>query len=110
MARIHRSIIRRAGKVDAEKVANDGEDYLYGFNLFKRDLGGVTGLVTPVRVKSAIKRIDDLEKEALKLEDKVDRLMERRAVEAVKLEQDLQHNYDILQEYLHPDEMREFWG
>jgi len=110
MARIHRSIIRRAGKVDAEKVANDGEDYLYGFNLFKRDLGGVTGLVTPVRVKSAIKRIDDLEKEALKFEDKIDRLMERRAIEAVKLEQDLQHNYDILQEYLHPDEMREFWG
>ncbi len=110
MARIHRSIIRRAGKVDAEKVANDGEDYLYGFNLFKRDLGGVTGLVTPVRVKSAIKRIDDLEKEALRLEDKIDRLMERRAIEAVKLEQDLQHNYDILQEYLHPDEMREFWG
>jgi hypothetical protein len=110
MARAHRSIIRRAGKVDAEKVANDGEDYLYGFNLFKRDLGGVTGLVTPARIKAGIKRIDDLEKEALRFEDKIDRLMERRAVEAVKLEQDLQHNYDILQEYLHPDEMREFWG
>lgn len=110
MARIHRSIVRQAGKVDAEKVANLGEDYLYGFNLFKRDLGGVTGLVTPARIKAGIKRIDDLEKEALRLEDKIDRLMERRAIEAVKLEQDLQHNYDILQEYLHPDEMREFWG
>lgn len=110
MVRVHRSIARRAKKIDAEKIANDGEDYLYGYNLFKRDLGGVTGLVTPVRIKGNIKKIDDLEKEVLKLEDKIDRLMERRAIEAVKLEQDLQNNYDILQEYLHPDEMREFWG
>lgn len=110
MVRVHRSIARRAKKIDAEKVANDGEDYLYGFNLFKRNLTGVTGLATPLRIKNGIKKIDDMEKEVIKLEDKIDRLMERRAIEAVKLEQDLQNNYDILQDYLHPDEMREFWG
>ena len=110
MVRIHRSIVRRAKKIDAEKVANDGEDYLYGFNLLKRNLTGIAGLVTPVRVKGGIKKIDDLEKEVIKLEDKIDRLMERRAIEAVKLEQDLQHNFDILQDYLPPDDMREFWG
>lgn len=110
MVRVHRSIARRARKIDAEKVANDGEDYLYGFNLFKKDLTGIAGLVTPLRIKAGIKRVDDLEKEIIKLEDNIDRLMERRAIEAVKLEQDLQNNYDVLQEYLHPDEMREFWG
>jgi len=109
MARIHRSIVRQAGKIDAEKVANDAEDYLYGFGIYKRDLTGIAGLVGPSKIKASIKKIDDLEKEALKLEDKIDRLMERRAVEAVKLEQDLQNNFEIIQEYLDPEEMMEFW-
>ncbi len=110
MVRVHRSVAKRAKNIDAEKVANDGEDYLYGYNIFKKNLTGIAGLTTPLRVKNGIKKIDDLEKEVIRMEDKIDRLMERRAIEAVKLEQDLQNNYDILQDYLHPDEMREFWG
>ena len=110
MVRAHRSIIRRAKKIDAGRIANEAEDYLYGYGMYKRDLQGASGLVGVSRLKTSIKRIDDLEKEILRLEDKMDRLMEKRSVEAAKLEEYLVGNREVLEEYLEPEEMRDFWG
>ncbi len=107
MARVHRSIARRARKIDANRIANEADDYLCWHSAYKRDLEGVTGLVGVVRVKASVKRIDDLEKEVMKLEDKIERLMEKRAIEAVKLEQYLGENREILEDYLEPEELAE---
>jgi hypothetical protein len=108
MTRIHRSLIRRARKIDAGKIANDAEDYLYGFCAYKSYLDGVSGLNDVVKIKDSIKKIDYLEKEAIKLENQIDRLMERRALEAARLENMLLNNFEVLKEYLEPDELKDF--
>ena len=107
MPRVHRSIVRRARKIDANSIANKADDYLYWYGAYKRDLEGVRGLVSVGRIKDSVKKIDDLEKEVMKLEDRIERLMERRAVEAVKLEQNLSENKEILEDYLEPEELAE---
>ena len=106
--RIHRSVRKRMGKVDPVKVANRAEDYLEGLSLYRGDVKGVGGLVSADRVRAAVKKIDVLERDMLKLEDKLDRLAERRAVEAVKLEEYLIQNLDVLGEYLEPEELQDF--
>lgn len=108
MVRIHRSLMKRVAKIDPVVVANRAEDYLYAFGVYKRDLSGVVGLASVSRIKAGIKRIDDLEREMIRLEDKMERIAERRAIEAAKLEQDVNNNLAILEEYLEPEEMREF--
>ena len=110
MVRIHRSLRKKAQKIDASRVANDAEDYLDAFSVCKRYLDGVRGLASADRIKKAIKRIDSFEREILKNEDRIDRLMERRGVEAAKLDEELALNMEILEEYLSAEEIREFFG
>ena len=59
-------------------------------------------------LKSSIKKIDDLEKDIIKLEDKIERLQERRSVEAARLEDDLDFNLGVVENYLEPDEFADF--
>jgi len=106
--RLHRSIRKRIGKVRPAEVADRAEDYLYAVGKNRRYLNGITGLVTPVRIKSSVKRIDDLEKEILKMEDRIEKLAEKRAVEAVKLADDLDFNLELLADVLEPEEWEEF--
>ncbi len=110
MVRAHRQIERRAQKIDPEKIANQAEDYLYGLSLHKKFLQGVQYLVNADRIKGGIKKIDQLEREIVKEEEKLDRLSERRAIEAAKLEEDIDNNFGILEEYLEPEEIRDFMG
>jgi len=108
MVRLHRSILKRARKVDADNVANRAEDYISAFCVYKRYLENVKGLVGLSRLKNAVKKIDDLEMEILKTEDRLERLKQRRAIEAAKLEENLSLNLSVVQEYLEPDEFAEF--
>jgi len=110
MQRIHRSIVRRANKIDATKIANFADEYLEGYRLFKKDLEKVPGLKNFERVKKMIKKIDDYEKEIVKLEDKIEKMSFKRGVEAVKLEQLLSENLGIVEDYLDKDELRDFWA
>ncbi len=108
MLRTHRSIARRARKIDVEAVANRAEDYLAAFKRYKLELPTGIGLIGDSRVKSLIKRIDDLEKESFRLEEKIERLIEKRSLLAVELEHSLDDNMKILGEYLEMDEIGEF--
>lgn len=108
MFRIHRGLEKRARKIDPNRVANEAENYLFGHSLYKSYLNEITGLINSKRIKAFIKKIDSLEREIMKLEDKVDLLAERRAIEAAKLEQSLLNNKEILQDYLEPEEFRNF--
>ncbi len=109
MFRTHRSIVaRRARKVDVESVANRAEDYLFAFKRYKKVLPKGIGLVGDTRVKSLIKRIDGLEKEVISLENKIERTLERRSILAVQLQQALDDNMDILNDYLESEEINEF--
>jgi hypothetical protein len=110
MVRIHKQIERRAQKVDPDKIANQAEDYLYGFSLHKKYLKGAPYLINADRIKAGIKRVDQLEREIVKTEENLDRLAERRAIEAAKLEEDIDNNFGILEEYLEPEEIRDFMG
>jgi hypothetical protein len=107
--RIHRSIRRRAKTVNPTRIADCAEDYLEGHKLFKRDIEGIKGLATPLSIKNGIKRIDKLEKEIIIYENRIERLEERRAIEAAKLEQELKYNNSVLKQYFDHSEMKEFW-
>lgn len=108
MVRLHRSLPRLVKGIDPSKVANRAEDYIYSFGLYKKYLGDVRGIVTINSLKSSIKKIDDLEKDIIKLEDKIERLQERRSVEAARLEDDLDFNLGVVENYLEPDEFADF--
>lgn len=109
VVRIHRSLERRAQRVDPDKVANRAEDYIFAHNRYKKFLDEAKGDIVPVtRVKGSVKRIDDLEREILKLEKKIENLEFRRGVEAAKLEKVLDLNLEIAGELLEKDELRDF--
>ena len=110
MNRTHRSLVRRAKKIDADEMADKGDDYLEGLRLYRNFLKGVPGLKTELSVKNSIKKIDQLEKEIARLEDKIDKLAERKAIEAAKLEEKLATNLEIVKSYLTPVEYRDFLG
>jgi len=59
-------------------------------------------------IRSRIRRIDGYEREVAKLERKIDRLLERRSIEAVRLEEDLRSNLVVLRDYLEPEVYRGF--
>ncbi|MBT4917700.1 hypothetical protein HN709_02885 [Candidatus Peregrinibacteria bacterium] len=108
MARLHRSISRRVKGIDASKVANRAEDYVYSFGIYKKYLNDVRGIVTVNRIKTYIKKIDEFEKEMIKLEDKMEKLQERRNLEAARLEDDLDFNLGVVENYLEPEEFSDF--
>ena len=102
--RLHRSL----RSVNPGKVANRAEDYLEGLRLYSKDLEGVKGLVSKDRLKKLIRNIDSLEREIAKLEDKIEKVAERRRGEALKLEDYLKDNLDLLGGYLERDELEDF--
>lgn len=108
MFRTHRSIVRRAKKIDIEAAANRGEDYLHAFRRYKKFLPKGLDLTSETRVKSLIKRIDDAEKEAVRLENKIERLHEKRSLLAVELEHVLDDNMLVLDDFLEKEEINEF--
>lgn len=110
MPRIHRSLSRLAGKIDVDQVANAAEDYLEAFKLYKNDLEGLKGLCSEVRMKAMIKKIDGFEKEVVKLENKIALLLERRAIEAVRLEEELKYNLMMVEDYIGKEEFKDFLG
>lgn len=110
MARLHRALKKRVSKVDAHEVANAAEDYVEAARLFKKELQGLTGLCSVARMKTMIKKIDAFDREVEKLEGKIETLLARQAMEAVKLEDELRANMEALDSWLTPEEMREFMG
>ncbi len=106
--RLHRSLKKLVRNVDPTKVANRAEEYLEGARLYSRDLKSVRGIVAKERIRALVRKIDSLEKEILRYENKVDKLDERRRLEAVKLEDYLFQNFDVLEEYFEPGELKDF--
>lgn len=108
--RIHRSIRRRAKTINPTRTADAAEDYLEGVKLFKRDIEGIRGegMATSLSIKNKIKRIDELEREIIKYEQRIERLAERRRIIAAELEQDLKYNNSVLNKYFDRGEMKEF--
>ncbi|MDA1060583.1 MAG: hypothetical protein O3B47_02205, partial [bacterium] len=100
--RLHRSLKNLARTVNPTKVADRAEDYLEGARLYNADLKGIGGIVSKDRIKALIRKIDSLEREILKHEDKIDRLQDRRRLSAAKLEDYLLGNFDVLKEYFEP--------
>jgi len=108
MSRLHRSIAKKVKRINASDVANRAEDYVYAFGMYKKYLTDVRGIVTVNRLKTSIKRIDDLEKDIMKMEEKIERMVERRKIEAAKLEDDLEFNLGAIEQYLEPQEFADF--
>ncbi|MBU1152284.1 hypothetical protein KJ632_05695 [Patescibacteria group bacterium] len=106
--RVHRSLIRRARGINPTKVANRAEDYLTVYAEYRSYLREVKELANEQWFKQQIKKVDKFEAEILKLEDKIERLEERRAIEAAKLEEELEFNLDLLKDYLRPEEYKDF--
>ena len=69
---------------------------------------GIKGLAGVVKIKDLVKKIDELEKEALKLEAKMDNVLLKRAVAAVKLKEELELDLELLRDYLPDDVLKEF--
>lgn len=110
--RIHRSIRRRAKSINPTRIADAAEDYLEGVKVFRRDIEDIRGegMATELSIKNSIKRIDKLEREIIMYQGRIERLEERRAIEAAKLEQDLKYNNSVLKRYFDRSEMKEFGG
>ena len=106
--RLHRSISKLIGSVNPARVANKAEDYLEGAKVYRSDLNGIRGLISTERIRKGIRKIDSLEREIVKYEEKIDRLKEKRAMEAIKLQDNLAQNIDVLSEYFEPSELKEF--
>ena len=106
--RVHRSLIRRARGINPSKVANRAEDYLASYAEYRTYLKEVKELANEQWFKLQVRKVDKLEREILKMEEKMERLAERRAIEAAKLEEELEYNLGILKEYLRPEEYKDF--
>lgn len=106
--RLHRSIKRQISKVKPDEVAFAAEDYIVAFRSYKNLLAGVTGMATPKRIKSLVQKIDKLEREIIKMEEKIEQMVEKRRIEAVKLQEELEYNLEVISQYLLPEEMEDF--
>lgn len=87
--------MRRAEKADVDKVAFEAEEHLEVLKAFTK-VFKVPGIFSPERIKTLIKKIDSLEKEAVSLEMKIERLLERRALLAVDLEDMMAENRKMI--------------
>jgi wobble nucleotide-excising tRNase len=105
--RFHRALATRAKKINPNDIADWGEDYLKGFKVYKNLVTGVPGLMTEKQIKNKIAQIDKLENEIYKMEDKMLALNEKRQLLAAELEDDLNHNLDVLAQYLLPEEIKD---
>jgi hypothetical protein len=99
MNRLHRSLIRRARHIDANKVANSAEDYLEDLKYYKKDLSTTAGL-RPKTIRNMIKKVDQLEREIVRAESRVETLIERRKIAAAKLQEELEYELSVFKENL----------
>jgi len=109
MARLHRSLKSIFKKIDPNRVANAADDFIEGARIHRSLLKGVRGLFSVERLKALVKKVDVCDREIEKLENKIDKLLEKKALEAIKLQEMLDENFDILQNYLEPDELGDFF-
>jgi hypothetical protein len=108
MTRLHRSVRKRVSKIDPDRIANKAEDYIEAYGDYKKFLDDARGLTSVTRLRTLIKKIDTIEREMIKNEEKMERLAEKRALQAVKLEDELRYNLAVVKDYLHPDEYKDF--
>lgn len=108
MTRIHRSLLRRAHKINASRTADFADEYLCGCSLYRNELKGIPGLKQAEQIKQKVKEIDKLEYEVAKLEDKIKRIKEKRNLIAARLEESISQNFEVLEEYLEPHELKDF--
>lgn len=106
--RLHRSLKKAVSKVEPDEVAFLAEDYLVTLRLYKKEVEGIKGLAGVKKINELVKKIDELEKEAFKLEAKMENLLLKRAVWAVKLKEELLMDLEVLADFLPADVMREF--
>lgn len=106
--RLHGGLKKLFRKVDATEVANRGDDYLDALKSNRSVVNGVRGLVGHGRIRDCIKRIDAFEREIVALEGKMEKIAERREDEALKLQDYLDMNMEILGENLSREELGGF--
>ena len=110
MTRLHRAITKRARKVNPEQVANQAEYYIESLSLYKKELEKIRGIANSQRIRKLIQKIDKLETEIIRYENRIDRLEERRNLEAAKLETILQESMQVARDHLTKDEFKDFKG
>lgn len=108
MDRIHRALIKRAKYINPSQVADRAEDYLVRLQNNKAAISGIPGLTSRERIKKLIKIIDDLEREIIQQENKIDTISRRRRLAAARLEEELEICLDIIKENLTPREIKDF--
>lgn len=101
---------KRISRINPDKIADQAEYYIEGHKLYQKELTGIKGLATPLRLKNSVKKIDQITRECVRLEDKIDRMLERRAIEAAKLQDTLKKNLKLAKKYLTPEEYEDFRG
>jgi hypothetical protein len=106
--RIHRGLERKAQRIDADKVANRAESYVASFSLYNRYLKEVKELTDPKWFKQQVRKIDQVEREIIRLEEKIEKLELKRGILAVDLEEEIGINMGVLKDYLTPEEYRDF--
>ncbi|MBL4694727.1 hypothetical protein JKY72_05150 [Candidatus Gracilibacteria bacterium] len=106
--RLHRSLVKAIRKIDPSKVADQGENYLEGLRLYKNDIDGIRGVATAKRIKPLIKKIDQLEREILRQEQKLEDTITKRKIAASKLRDEMDYSLSLLSEYLEKDELADF--
>ena len=110
MARIHRAIARRAKKINPDETANQAEYYIESLSLYKKELEKIRGIASQQRIRKLIQKIDKLETEIIRYENRIERLEERRNLEAAKLEGILHESLQVAKDNLSKDEFKDFKG
>lgn len=106
--RLHRSLANAIRKINASKVADQGENYLEGLRLYRRDLQGIRGIASAKKIKPLIKKIDQLEREIIRQEQKLEDLITKRKIAASNLRDEMDYSLSLLSEYLEKDELADF--
>lgn len=106
--RLHRSLKKKIDKIDANYQADRAEDYLFAVKENRKIVSTVKGLHTETRIKNSLKKVDQLEAELIRLEKKIEKIEERRNLEALKLKAFLDDNLYILNSDLDKSERKEF--
>lgn len=106
--RIHRSLRKRAQNINPAKIADKAEIYLDATAFYRHEISDVKGLVQSPKIKIKVREIDTLEREMVRIEEKLEKLAEKRAVLAARLEEDILYNLDVLADYLDKGLLKEF--
>ncbi|PKL36805.1 hypothetical protein CVV38_02815 [Candidatus Peregrinibacteria bacterium HGW-Peregrinibacteria-1] len=98
--RIHRSLRKQINKIDPSQIADIGDDHLDELKEVPLYIKKAPGIVKAQAIRKSISKIDQLEKEIVRLETRIKKLEERRAIEAIKLEEKIANNEDIISAHL----------